>query len=181
MQYSFNCRHITKNLSLRERTQINTQTNKCISKEWMKLDYIMYTSITQMIGCNLPWVRFKNESQGICQTETDYQAYFNANKALQRKISDFPPECRRNAWSVTHFHEERDRDYPDTEYHFQFLGQDLRVTIEEEDYQYSFSDFIGDFGGYLGLFLGGSIIGLFEIAEKFMEKCHQRKIINQSG
>ena len=49
----------------------------------------MYAFVTKMIGCNLPWVRFKNESQETCQTETDYQAYFKAVNALQSKIRRF--------------------------------------------------------------------------------------------
>ena len=75
------------------------------------------------------------------------------------------------------FFEEREWNHPRTEYSITFLGQDLRVTIEQEDYIYNLNDFIGDFGGYLGLFLGGSFIGLFEWLEKIMEKIRQRKKI----
>ena len=176
-----NCRDSVKKLSLTERTQLNTPTNQCISHRGIKLDNIMYTWITQLIGCNLPWVRFRNESQETCQTETDYEAYFNATNALQKKINDLPPECMKTSWALTNFFEERDRDHPITKYTWEFLGQDLRVTIEEENYQYGFTNFIGDFGGYLGLFLGGSFIGIFEIFEDFMKKIRQRKSINRSG
>ena len=134
-----------------------------------------------MIGCNLPWVRFKNESQEICQKDTDYKAYFKATQTLQKKITDLPPECKQSSWTLTNFFEERNRDYPNTEYTWQFLGQDLRVTIEEESYQYGFTNIIGDFGGYLGLFLGGSFMGIFEMFEDFMKKLSQRKSVKQSG
>ena len=40
-------------------------------------------------------------------------------------------------------------------------------------------NFIGDFGGYLGLFLGGSFIGIFEIFEDFMNRMRQQKNINR--
>ena len=40
------------------------------------------------------------------------------------------------------------------------------VQIEEEVYMYPFEYLIGIFGGYLGLFLGGSILGIFEYLEQ---------------
>ena len=135
--------------------------------------------MTQAIGCNLPWVRFKNESLETCQNEADFRAYFNATRALQREITNILPGCNQNTWTVTHFFEERDWKHPDKESEIFFLGQDLRVTMEEENYQYGLSDFVGDFGGYLGLFLGGSIIGIFEFIEDFMKKIRQRRITNQ--
>ena len=46
-----------------------------------------------------------------------------------------------------------------------FLLQD--VNKEEEEYKYSMDYFIGIFGGYLGLFLGGSILGILEFFEGF--------------
>ena len=176
-----NYRESIKKLSLTERTQLNTPTNKCISNGGPKPDYLMYTWITQMIGCNLAWISSKNESQEICQTNADYEAYFKATHTLQKRINDLPPECMQTSWTLTNFFEERDRNHPTTEYMWEFLGQDLRVTIEEENYQYGFTNFIGDFGGYLGLFLGGSFIGIFEIFEDFMKKIRQRKSVKQSG
>ena len=172
-------RNSIKKLSLTERTQLDTETNKCISNNAVGRDKIMYNLVTKATGCNLPWTRFGNESQRTCQTEEDYKAYFNATKALQREFREILSKCRQDVWTVSHMFEERNRDHPTTEFGISFFGQDLRVTMEEEDYQYGFNDFIGDFGGYLGLFLGGSIIGIFEIIENFMEKLRLRKVMNQ--
>ena len=170
-----------KKLSLTETTKLATRTYNCIQYIEAKIDQIMYEKVTQSIGCNLPWAHYKNESQENCQTETDYESYFNASYALQSQIADIPSKCKQNSWVMTHFFEERNWTHPSFEYEIYFLGQDLRVTMEEENYQYGFNDFIGDFGGYLGLFLGGSFIGLYEIVEDFMEKLRQRRSISQSG
>ena len=164
-----------------ERTKLDTKTYNCIGKIEVAIDRIMYEKVTQAIGCNLPWARYKNESQNDCQTETDFESYFNATYALQSQIANIPAKCKQNSWTMTHFFEERNWTYPTFEHEIYFLGQDLRVTMEEENYQYGFNDFIGDFGGYLGLFLGGSFIGLFEIIEDFMDKLRQRKSIKNGG
>ena len=50
------------------------------------------------------------------------------------------------------------------------------VNREDEEYKYSFDDFIGNCGGYLGLFLGGSILGILEFFEGIFTR-----IINQSS
>jgi len=39
------------------------------------------------------------------------------------------------------------------------------IIKEEEEYMYSIDYFIGICGGYLGLFLGGSILGILEFFE----------------
>ena len=105
----------------------------------------------------------------------------NATKNLQAEIRDIKKPCKENVWTVINLFEELDWEHPRTEYETTFLGQDLRIMIEEEEYMYSFNDFIGDFGGYLGLFLGGSFIGLFDWLEQMMEQIRKRISIEQIG
>ena len=160
-------------MSLTERTQLDTTEDNCISGSKIQPDWIMYKKVTQAIGCNLPWIPYKYALEN-CQTEDDFNAYFNATMHLQTEIKNIPKPCKQNIWTVTNFFDDRDWTYPNTEYNVMFLGQDLRVTIEEQDYIYAFKDFIGDFGGYLGLFLGGSFIGVFEWLEKVSENLRKR-------
>ena len=53
-----------------------------------------------------------------------------------------------------------------------------QVHYGEEYKVYDINNFIGDFGGYLGLLLGGSIPGLLDLIESFiqvlMNKCWKR-------
>ena len=47
---------------------------------------------------------------------------------------------------------------------------------------YGLTDFIDEFGGYLGLFLGGSILSIFEMLDKFIEKqLHKGKVTKKPG
>ena len=160
-----------------ERTQLDTTTNDCIRNSLLHLDKIMYKKVIEATGCNLPWVQYRNQSKSNCTTQTEFESYLNVSKNLQNEFKGIKKPCKQNAWHVMNFFEEREWNHPRTEYSITFLGQDLRVTIEQEDYIYNLNDFIGDFGGYLGLFLGGSFIGLFEWLEKIMEKIRQRKKI----
>ena len=54
----------------------------------------------------------------------------------------------------------------------------IKVQYGEEYKVYDINNFIGDFGGYLGLLLGGSIPGLLDLIESFiqalMNKCGKR-------
>ena len=51
----------------------------------------------------------------------------------------------------------------------QFLSP-LQVNIEKQVYVHTMENFIGVFGGYLGLFLGGSLIGFLECVESSISK-----------
>ena len=54
----------------------------------------------------------------------------------------------------------------------------LQVNVEKQVYAYTTSYFLGALGGYLGLFLGGSILGFFDSIESFVKKqsCNAVKI-----
>ena len=61
----------------------------------------------------------------------------------------------------------------------------FQVQITEEYSAYDESNFVGDFGGYLGLLLGGSLPALIEIIEKavysLMKKCLGRSSKNEKS
>ena len=125
-----------------EITQLDTTSNNCISNSLVQLDWIMYKKVIEATGCNLPWVQYRNQSKENCQTETEFESYLNATKNLQAEIRDIKKPCKENVWTVINLFEERDWEHPRTEYETTFLGQDLRIMIEEEEYLYSFNDFI---------------------------------------
>jgi hypothetical protein len=60
-----------------------------------------------------------------------------------------------------------------------FLGpKNPSFTQIQEYYQYDYADFVGDFGSYLGLFLGWSFFSILEnvpVWFKRLKDCFQRK------
>ena len=51
------------------------------------------------------------------------------------------------------------------------MASDRVMTIKEYE-RYTFIEFLAEFGGHLGLFLGSSVLSLFEFLAYFMMACH---------
>ena len=45
---------------------------------------------------------------------------------------------------------------------FNFIMKDNKLRITEHVALYEFTNFVADFGGYLGLFLGASLFSMFD-------------------
>ena len=58
------------------------------------------------------------------------------------------------------------------------------LTVQEEAKFYQMSDFIADFGGYMGLLLGASCFTFYELGEAFAKKftssSSQKKIVTDT-
>ena len=58
-----------------------------------------------------------------------------------------------------------------TKHTFKFLTESTTITLEEELLMYNWGDLVADTGGYLGLFLGFSLLTVMkEIVHKIMVK-----------
>ena len=65
----------------------------------------------------------------LCESEKQYEAYFEATKNLQREFKTIPTKCKQDDWTITHFFEERNWTKPGFHYQIMFLGQDMRVRF----------------------------------------------------
>ena len=47
-------------------------------------------------------------------------------------------------------------------FYFSFFSQHLQIVVTEEVLAYTIEDLVADFGGYLGLLLGASILSMYD-------------------
>lgn len=119
---------------------------------------------TQHLNCILPWLNQTNSTKRVCSTKEDLKSF------LEMKFENCTQRCRQIQWRAVTNYEARNlvnhkeaamRRYNDT-YSVTFVINQKEVKIIKEVYLYDFYNFIADFGGYLGLLLGGSILTVFD-------------------
>ena len=103
-----------------------------------------------------------------CKSETDFNNYLIALHELQKKLKRrVDKKCSYKTWKLFPISEQTLDG--NTSINFQVvLTSEDSITIEKEVYVYTLAYFIGTFGGYLGLFLGGSILGYLDSIETFI-------------
>ena len=58
-----------------------------------------------------------------------------------------------------------------TDSNINFLMPEQAITLQDEKVTYDMSSFVADFGGYLGLLLGLSIIDLYQLIISILKTC----------
>ena len=123
-----------------------------------------------------------------CKTEEEFENYLKEIIEEQEAIERIPKKCQYKIWTLTHWVDvSRDGNtsvnvgllstrgqvctFSDHSTYFSIIfAYLLQVNIEKQVYVYTLEYFIGVLGGYLGLFLGGSILGFFEWIENIFSK-----------
>ena len=151
-------------------------------------EYIPDKEIEELVmaqtGCNLPWSKFKLDNLGTCQSEEDFENYFNVLEKSQGEIKSKPKKCKYIAWLAAHYDDYTVEGDNELEVELLALRNEVRlelisifttflvfqINVEKQVYAYTTSYFLGALGGYLGLFLGGSLLGLLETIEACFNK-----------
>jgi hypothetical protein len=60
------------------------------------------------------------------------------------------------------------------------LFYSANIHVEKEQYfTYKWTDLISDFGGYLGLFLGSSILAIYDSFKSLFLGCTKKRVVKQ--
>ena len=145
--------------------------SNCTNKEGFNPDEEVEKMISEHINCSLPWSSHKVQELGECKTENDFSNYFIALDDLQKELKRVGKKCSYKTWKLFPIQEERIDGNGTTSIYFEVVWSNKdSITVEKEVYVYTLAYFIGTFGGYLGLFLGGSILGYLEYIESLIYK-----------
>ena len=150
------------------------------------------------INCTLPWLSEKSGSKlPVCTNHLGYRQYIGSfTDIIGFETDNFTqtakciPSCKRAEYSVKLFTESpglepKVYNYLGVDNGFQnawqvefFFGKD-RFTKREQYYTYDYQNLWADFGGYLGLLLGYSLLGFYDTLTEYLQivfnKCNKRK------
>ena len=153
---------IFHNVQLTERNLISN----CTQNEDFNIDKEMMEIISQNINCSLPWDPFNATELDECTEEKDYEKYLTAIYHHQKDFTKMEEKCKVNSWKALPTSENSQKGNTSIFYGINLNKKD-GISIENEVKVYTFPYFIGTFGGYLGLFLGGSILGYLQMISDF--------------
>ncbi len=145
------------------------------------LDDCVSDFIMQRLDCHLPWIT-KKSSKRTCNRPEDLDGFINAIMDLRqgaltselRSYGCLKPNCITEEWYVTmrDIYSEM-TDNQTGRYNLESTPSNcLKVT--RQILIYGFSNFVADFGGYLGLLLGASLLSLFDDATDLIKMFLQR-------
>ena len=160
-------------------TRLNTPRHECLKNNSMKMKDCIDEFIAEELQCNLPWA--KTDKMRTCQSEEDLLAFRNlsfhiTSPYITAKITEkgcFTPNCKQTVWVKNQYAKSYIEDYDSSQIRI-FIPSTSKVIQRREIRLANVATFMADFGSYLGLFLGGSILSLTEIAFTYVKSISQK-------
>ena len=140
--------------------------------------------IFSKINCTLPWVaEAKNKDAHLCSSPEEYDLYHDltvgslyTNSEYIENVAMCTPGCKRTEYSSKLQYTIKDPTLSDKWVLRIYFVRD-KFPVKEQFYIYGTANLIADFGGYLGLLLGYSLLGFYDSLMDFFEymykKCKQ--------
>ena len=127
------------------------------------------------LGCTLPWVQ---ESGAKCTGKEKFEEFKNLSAQLKGDSIENElmekgcpiPNCHRRAWTVD-FTEKFDNVRNESSSEIELIFPHYTtVLVRNEIKLYTFSSFIADIGGFLGLLLGESLVSYVLLGTHWIKK-----------
>ena len=137
--------------------------------------------VASQMNCTLPWLAHSGSfgHLPLCAHPVEYDAYLEVFSEVVHfdaksisNIAKCTPSCKRTEYSlkpVSSFPTEL--DYSRIGFYF---GKD-RFGLKKQYYTYDFQNFLADFGGYLGLLLGYSLLGFYDTLTTIFKHATDKK------
>ena len=141
---------------------INSNESPCEEESIERKGYLEQLNEMYLKGmnCTLPWLKGKSK---ICESQEDFEEFRLITSQLTWFSID--PKCDRDLWKFTTLFTRHSKGSKED-----INGTMVAITMPSNEFQisqqvrlYTMTNFIADFGGYLGLLLGASVMSFFDI------------------
>ena len=150
----------------------------CFEDNTMHFKDCMEEFIGENLNCSLPWVTEKKLAIQECKTEKELELFRNLSMDMEseeirteiQKKGCFVPNCKKTTWvknSYAYGREDKNMVY------LLHLPSNTKVLQRREVLIATFNTLGADFGGYLGLFMGASILSLTDLALEYLKSVSQ--------
>ena len=130
------------------------------------------------LNCTLPWVASKRPQNRVeCKGRDKFIEFKNLSLSIGnsevigelKKRGCLIPNCKQTTWKIQSGQQKKSHGHNKTELLLSF-PHSSKVLIRNEINLYTVSSFFADFGGYMGLLLGESLISYFLLIIQWLKK-----------
>ena len=116
-------------------------------------------------------------NQTDCQSNEDIKKFYDVASNEKKLKELIIPNCQVNIWKIRHYFDDNTHARSEkSQVWFGFAALENKIIIEEEFQVYNIKQWIGDFGGYLGLLFGASIPSLFELLQSLFDRIKRHSV-----
>ena len=149
---------------------MNPNTSACIAR-----------FVNDKLGCNTMILGSQYTKTSPCITKSQLLALANMTRVLKEadgndiyEMTGCLSSCEKDRYSVsaepTIRAEELWSSPLTCQVHFEFIMQESSYHLEEQYHLYDIPSFLADIGGYMGLLLGSSLLGIYMSMEDLLRK-----------
>ena len=142
----------------------------CFEDNSMNFTDCMEDFIGEQLNCRLPWAANTKVAYEECKSQNNLESFRNLSldmdsehiKAKIEKKGCFKPNCKKTTWVKNQFSTKEGIAGTTSESLTYYINipSTMKVLQKREVKIADFGTFVADFGGYLGLFLGASVLSL---------------------
>ena len=167
MEHSF----FSRKLKMLTTKRLATNSYKCEENNEIFFESCINNFIVDFLSCCPIWAKDCNDDLEPCSGIEKLEQFMNLSKILSEDLTDvkkcFEPKCVTNDWitiSELDFTNTLVSSYGNNITAFEYvIPSNSMIEERTETLLYNYVNLIADFGGYLGLFLGGSMLSLFDL------------------
>ena len=163
----------------------------CFEDNSMNFKDCMDDFIGEQLNCSLPWAINTKVAYAVCKSKDDLDAFRNLSlnmdtEEIKAKIEMkgcFKPNCKKTTWVKNQYSAKTGIEGSNSEYlrYYINIPSTMKILQKREVKIADFGTFVADFGGYLGLFLGASVLSLTDTIIANLYKVSKWKNINVDG
>ena len=129
------------------------------------------------LNCTLPWIYADNQDHtGLCDGKDKFEEFRNLSMSIGeteatndlKKMGCIISNCQQKSWNIET--SKKLKNPTNSTFPIFIFSHKTKVLLRNEIELYTISSFFAEIGGYLGLFLGESMISYFLIGVKWAQK-----------